>query len=344
MMDEKRPAEVQREPPVTISVVLPVHDEAENLDAVWAELRDVMDGMGAAWEAVFVDDGSTDGSTERLRDLAAADERVRAVELVRNYGQTQALAAGIDAARGAVIVCMDADGQNDPADIPDLVSALREHGGVVSGWRRRRKDHRIRRRVPSRIANRVIGCVTGVRLHDYGCTLKAYERAVFEGFEFYGDVHRLLPVYAAMRGFAVHEVEVNHRPRTTGRTHYGLGRTWSLLVDMLSARFVERSLHRPMHLFGKWGLWALGLAFLVAAFVVARKIAYPGGEWLSPLFFVAVTLVLAGFQMIALGLVATLVARVYHRASGQHPYEVRGAGRRTESAPKVSGPPTRRGA
>lgn len=311
------------EPTVAISVVLPVHNELENIDGVWAELRDVMDGLGEPWEAVFVDDGSTDGSAQRLRDLAEGDARVRAVELVRNYGQTQALAAGIRAARGEVIVCMDADGQNDPADIPRLVAAVRREGGVVSGWRRRRQDHRIRRRLPSRLANALVSRVTGVRLHDYGCTLKAYERAVFEGLEFYGDVHRLLPVYAHMRGYAVGEMEVNHRRRLKGRSHYGLGRTWNLVVDVLSARFVERSLHRPMHLFGKWGLWALTLSVAAAVFVIVRKIVLPGGEWVSPMLFVTVVLALAGFQLIALGLVATLVARVYHRAAGRQPYEIK---------------------
>jgi len=311
---------------VAVSVVLPVHNEAENLDEVWSELRRVMDGTGAPWEAVFVDDGSTDGSGDRLQALAAAESHLRVIELVRNYGQTQALAAGIEAARGAVIACMDADGQNDPADIPRLVAAVREHGGVVSGWRRRRRDRLLRRRVPSRLANWLVTRVTGVRLHDYGCTLKAYERRVFDGFEFYGDVHRLIPVYAAMRGFGVREMEVNHRPRRHGRSHYGIGRAWSLVVDILGARFVERSLHRPMHLFGKWGLWALVLGGLVAVFVIARKVLLPAEPWTTPMFFVSVVLALAGFQLIALGLLATLVARVYHRAAGRRPYEIRKQG------------------
>ena len=307
--------------PVAISVVLPVHNEVENLDAVSSELRQVMEGLGQRWEAVFVDDGSTDGSADRLRALSAEDARLRVVELVRNYGQTQALAAGIDSAQGAIVVCMDADGQNDPADIPRLVSAVREHGGVVSGWRRRRKDVLFRRRLPSRLANWLVSRVTGVRLHDYGCTLKAYDWRVFEGFEFYGDIHRLIPVYAAMRGFGVREVEVNHRPRRAGHSHYGMGRGWSLVVDILSARFVERSLHRPMQLFGKWGLWALALAAGVATFVIVRKILIPKEAWTTPMFFVSVVLALAGFQLIAVGLLATLVAQVYHRAAGRRPYE-----------------------
>jgi glycosyltransferase involved in cell wall biosynthesis len=308
---------------VAVSVVLPVHNEAENLEAVWSELRQAMEGLGEPWEAVFVDDGSTDASARVLHDLAAAGDRLRVIELVRNYGQTQALAAGIDAAVGAIIVGMDADGQNDPADIPRLVAAVRRHGGVASGWRRRRRDGLLLRRLPSRLANALISRVTGVRLHDYGCTLKAYERAVFDGFEFYGDAHRLIPVYAAMRGYGVREMEVNHRPRRRGRSHYGLGRTWSLVVDILTARFVERSLHRPMHLFGKWGLWALALAAAAAAFVVVRKVLVPHGEWISPMFFVAVMLALAGFQLIALGLIAALVAPAYHRAAGRRPYEVK---------------------
>ena len=312
--------------PVAVSVILPVHNEAENLDDLWSELRGVMAAAGEPWEAVFVDDGSTDRSAQKLRDLAAADDHLRLIELVRNYGQTQALSAGIDAARGAIIVGMDADGQNDPADIPRLVAAVRQHGGVASGWRRHRKDGLLLRRFPSRLANWLIGRVTGVRLHDYGCTLKAYERGVFDGLEFYGDAHRLIPVYAAMRGYGVREMEVNHRPRRKGRSHYGLGRTWSLVADILSARFVERSLHRPMQLFGKWGLWAFFLAALVAVFVVVRHVLLPSQPWTTPMFFVCVMLALAGFQLIALGMIAALVAQAYHRAAGRRPYEVRGRG------------------
>ena len=225
------------------------------------------------------------------------------------------------------------------------LAAVRDGGGVVSGWRRRRKDRLLQRRLPSRLANRLISRLTGVPLHDHGCTLKAYERRVFEGFEFYGDIHRILPVYAAMRGFPVREMEVNHRPRRRGRSHYGLGRTWSLLLDILGARFVERSLHRPMHLFGKWGLAAFGLGGLVALFVIVRKILVPEEPWTTPMFFVSVVLVLAGFQLVAVGLLAMLVARVYHHVAGRHTYEVRrGAGRTgaLPTTPPEAAPPSRR--
>lgn len=298
--------------PAILSIVIPVYNEVESLPLLYAALTEALRGW--KWEAIFVDDGSTDGSVAVLEMLTTECERVRAVLLRRNFGQTAALAAGIAQAAGEVIVLMDADLQNDPADIPMLVNAL-EHADVACGWRKDRQDAFLTRTLPSRIANALIGRVTGIRLHDYGCTLKAFRREVLTAFHLYGEMHRFIPAYAALVGAVIREVPVRHHARRFGRTKYGLGRTVRVLLDLLTQAFYARYATKPMHLFGGIGLLGIlaGLALLITTACLHSAVLLAPG----------LVLTAAGGQCLLLGLLAEMLTRTYHEAQGKAPYVIR---------------------
>jgi glycosyltransferase involved in cell wall biosynthesis len=306
-----------------VSLVIPVYNEAEALCALYSRLADTLDGLPQSVEIVFADDGSRDGSGAVLDRLAAEDPRVRVLHLARNYGQTAAMMAAIRGSTGDIVIPMDADGQNDPADIPRLLEKLDDGYDVVSGWRRRREDAALSRRLPSILANRLISAVLHVPLHDYGCTLKAYRREVVEDVRLYGEMHRFIPVYAAWEGARVTEIEVAHHPRRHGESKYGLGRTARVVLDLFILYFFDRAFDRPIQFFGKFGLFFLGLAVSVFAAALTLKWGFAVSLIQTPLPLLAAVIGLSGLLFLLLGVIAEVQARIYFEARGRPPYKVR---------------------
>jgi glycosyltransferase involved in cell wall biosynthesis len=306
-----------------VSVVVLVYNEVDSVEPLHRELIGVLEGLGTSFEVVYVDDGSRDGSTEKLGQLASRDGRVRMVSFRRNFGQTAAVQAGIDHARGAVLVFLDGDMQNDPHDIPHLLGKVDEGYDVVSGWRRNRHDS-ASRVVPSTIANWIIARVTGVPLSDFGCTLKAYRREVIQDVRLYGEMHRFIPVYAAMVGARITELPVNHRPRTYGTSKYSLSRTSRVMLDLITVKLLGSYSTKPMYFFGfaAFGLWAV--AGILAAIVLFQKVLPPYVyAHDNPLLLLSVVLVIVGVQFILMGLLAELSIRTLHESQGKPTYVVR---------------------
>ncbi|NPA93335.1 MAG: glycosyltransferase family 2 protein, partial [Chloroflexi bacterium] len=305
-------------------IVIPVYNEEDNLPLLHRALHEGLANCRYPWEVVLVDDGSTDNSAAVLEQLAQEDpEHVRVVFLRRNFGQTAAIAAGIDHAQGDIIVLMDADLQNDPADIPMLVNKLEEGYDVVSGWRKDRKDPYLTRVLPSHLANALISWVTGVHLHDYGCTLKAYRREVLEGFRLYGEMHRFIPAYAASVGARMTEVPVRHHPRKFGKSKYGLTRTLKVILDLFTVKFLLSYFHKPIYLFGGMGLALILPSLALLFYLIVRRIVWNVALMTSPLFQLSLMFVILGFQSILMGLIAELLVRTYHEAQGKPTYTVR---------------------
>jgi glycosyltransferase involved in cell wall biosynthesis len=276
------------------------------------------------WEVIYVDDGSSDGSLDLLREMAEEDsDHVRVIAFRRNFGQTAAIEAGIDHSTGDVIVLMDADLQNDPADIPMMLGKIDEGYDVVSGWRKDRKDTFLTRTLPSRMANGLISWATGVHLHDYGCTLKAYRREVITGFRLYGEMHRFIPAYADSVGARIIEVPVRHHPRRYGKAKYGLNRTFKVILDLFTLKFLMSYANKPIRLFGGAGAGLISLSFLVLLVLVARRIWLDEHMVRSPLLLMVVMLFTLGFQSILMGLIAELLVRTYHESQNKYTYTIR---------------------
>ena len=308
-----------------LSIVIPLYNESESVIPLKEELDTALNhSLNAPWEVIFVDDGSTDDSLEKLQQIAEADpNHVTVISLRRNFGQTAAIAAGVDHAQGDVIVLMDADLQNDPADIPLLVEKIEQGFDVVSGWRVNRQDNFWLRTLPSRLANWLISLVTGVPLHDYGCTLKAYRREVITGFHLYGEMHRFIPAYASSVGAKIIEVPVNHHPRKYGKTKYGLDRTLKVILDLLTVKFLMSYAQKPIYIFGGTGIMMIGLSVITVIVLVIRRLTI--GEHLirSPLLLLSVMLFIMGFQAILMGLLAELLTRTYHESQQKPIYTIR---------------------
>ncbi|HOA12822.1 MAG TPA: glycosyltransferase family 2 protein [Myxococcota bacterium] len=306
-----------------VSIVLPVFNEVESLDPLFDEIEQVMTGLGRTFEVICCDDGSTDGSKEKLLARASSDDRYRLIFLVRNYGQTAALDAGFRVAEGEVIIPMDADLQNDPADIPKLLARLEQGADLVSGWRASRKDAFLTKTLPSMIANRlVVSRVTGVNLHDYGCTLKAYRASFLKQFHLYGEMHRLIPAYVKWAGGVVVEEKVNHRARTFGKSKYGLSKTFRLILDLLTVRFLLGYSTKPLYFIGRYGLAAIGLGCLALTWTIVKKILWHYPLYTDPFFLVSIVLFLGGFQILFSGLLAELSMRTYFESRDRAPYMV----------------------
>ncbi|MFN5192936.1 MAG: glycosyltransferase family 2 protein [Cyanobacteriota bacterium] len=311
------------DPQLDLSVVVPLYNEEDSLRALVQQLLNSLGSLGLHYELVLVDDGSSDGTAAILRELSAQVPQLVAVLLRRNYGQTAAMAAGFDASRAPVIVTLDGDLQNDPADIPLLLEELERGYDLVSGWRHQRQDNTISRLLPSLLANRLIAGVTGVRLHDYGCSLKAYRREVVENLNLYGELHRFLPALAFIEGARIGEVRVNHHPRRYGRSKYGIDRTFRVLMDLLTVWFMKRFLTRPMHVFGFAGLLSLGFGLTTGLWLVAQKLVLGIDIGDRPLLLMAVLAILSGVQLFGFGLMAELQMRTYHESQGRPIYRVR---------------------
>jgi glycosyltransferase involved in cell wall biosynthesis len=307
-----------------ISLVVPVYNEEDNLSTLHLAVRETLEPLGHAWKITFVDDGSKDASLAVLKELGRKDRRhVEVVVLRRNYGQTAAIAAGIDHADGDVIILLDADLQNDPADIPLLLDKLDEGYDVVSGWRKERKDPFLSRTVPSRAANGLISWVTGVHLHDYGCTLKAYRREVLTGFRLYGEMHRFIPVYAYAAGARLAEVVVRHHPRQHGRSKYGLERMFKVILDLFTVKFLLSYSVSPIYIFGGAGITMIAISTVTLLFLALRKIIFTTSVLGSPFFQLAIMFIVLGFQSILMGLIAELLMRTYHETLGKPTYTIR---------------------
>jgi glycosyltransferase involved in cell wall biosynthesis len=305
-----------------LSIVIPLFNEEENITPLYRELKTVLAGLRARCEVIFVDDGSADRSAEVLKHLARQDKMVKIIQFRKNFGQTAAIAAGVEHAQGEIIVTMDGDGQNDPRDIPRLLKRLKEGHDVVSGWRKNRKDPLINKRFPSALANRLISWLTRVKLHDYGCTLKAYRRDILKDIRLYGEMHRFIPAYASWVGAKVTEIEVAHHPRRHGRSKYGLSRTTSIILDLITFLFLQRYSTKPMRLFGGAGMALMGLGILTGLFVLYRRIIW-GGVWISPMILISSLFITMGVMFVLMGLIAEIIIRTYHESQGKAIYVVK---------------------
>lgn len=306
-----------------VSIFLPVYNEEPNLLPLHAKLDEALKALDRSAEIVYVDDGSTDGSLKILREIAEIDPRVRVVALRRNYGQTAAMAAGIDAASGRVLIPMDADLQNDPADITRLLKKLDEGYDVVSGWRKNRKDKIITRKIPSMMANRLISWIGGVPLHDYGCSLKAYRRESLQDVRLYGEMHRFIPIYASWAGARVTEIPVEHHARTMGKSKYGLSRTLKVVFDLMTIKFMASYQTKPIYVFGMFGMLAFAISLIAGLYAVFLKLFHKADFVQTPLPILAIVMFAVGVQFLLMGLLAEMLVRTYHESQAKAIYAVR---------------------
>ncbi|QSV46144.1 glycosyltransferase family 2 protein [Geobacter benzoatilyticus] len=309
--------------PTGLSIVVPIYNEEENVPPLYDRVTAALAGTGIDYELILVDDGSSDGSFMLLKQLAEKDQRVKVIRFRRNFGQTAAMAAGFGVARGRVVVPMDGDLQNDPADIPMLLAKIDEGYDVVSGWRKDRQDTFINRRLPSIIANGLISRMTGVHLHDYGCTLKAYRREVLDGVNLYGEMHRFVPALASQVGARVAELPVRHHPRLHGTSKYGISRTTRVVLDLMTVKFLLSYSTKPIQLFGKWGIYTILAGFATGSLTLWMKLFEGMSMNRNPLLILTAFLLFGGVQFIALGLLGEVNARTYHESQGKPIYVVR---------------------
>jgi len=308
---------------IDFSIVIPVYNEVESLPRLYEALQDALGGLDQAGEIILIDDGSTDSSFEILKELHQRDSRLRVIRMRRNFGQTAAFAAGFDQARGDVVITMDADLQNDPDDIPMLLETMREGNyDIVSGWRVDRQDS-LSRTLPSRLANWLISRVTGVTLHDYGCSLKAYKSEVTKNVRLYGELHRFVPALASWMGITYAEVPVRHHPREYGRSKYNITRTTRVLLDLFTVSFLLNYAVKPMQIFGKWGLISAFIGFAVGLYLTLLKILTGADLANRPLLWLAILLIIVGIQFISMGLLGELVVRTYHETQDKPIYVIR---------------------
>ncbi len=307
---------------MTISVVIPVYNEEENIKLLHERLKEVLETLNMDYEILFVDDGSTDQSLSILEEIHAKDEKVTVLSLRRNFGQTAAFAAGFDFARGDIIVTMDGDLQNDPADIPKLLELIKNND-LVSGWRKKRKDPFFTRRLPSIVANWLISKVTGVKLHDYGCSLKAYRRDVIKNLKLYGEMHRFIPAVASWYGVRVAEVETVHHRRRRGKSKYGIGRTIKVVLDLITVKFLQSFSTKPIQFFGPVGVMCGFLGFLISLYLTVDKLFFGRNIGSRPLLLLGVLMIIVGIQLIGMGLLGEMIVRVYHESQRKPIYVIK---------------------
>ncbi len=307
---------------MTISVVIPLYNEEENIELLYDRLKQSLDSTGQEYEILFIDDGSTDQTLSRLENIQMGDNRVIVLSLRRNFGQTAAFAAGFDFARGDVVVTMDGDLQNDPSDIPKLVGMMKEND-LVSGWRKNRKDPFFSRRLPSIIANWLISNVTGVKLHDYGCSLKAYRRDVIKNLRLYGEMHRFIPAVASWYGVRVAEVETVHHPRLHGKSKYGISRTIKVVLDLITVKFLQSFSTKPIQFFGPVGMVSGILGFFILLYLSIEKLFFGNPIGGRPLILLGALLIIVGIQLIGMGLLGEMLVRVYHESQRKPIYALK---------------------
>ena len=315
---------------MTLSIVIPLFNEEENIKELHEKLKKTLDSLNKEYEILFIDDGSTDKTLSILEEIQAHDKRVLVLSLRRNFGQTAAFAAGFDFARGDVIFTMDGDLQNDPADIPKLLDLMKDND-LVSGWRKKRKDPFLTRRLPSRIANWLISNVTGVKLHDYGCSLKAYRRDVIKNLKLYGEMHRFIPAVASWYGVRIAEVETVHYPRLRGSSKYGISRTIKVVLDLITVKFLQSFSTKPIQFFGPVGMISGMLGVLISVYLTADKIFFGHDIGGRPLLLLGALLIIVGIQLIGMGLLGEMIVRVYHESQRKPIYVIK----------KILGPETK---
>lgn len=307
---------------MTVSIVIPLYNEEENVDILHQRTKEAVAQLGLEYEILYIDDGSTDRTLAKLEEIQAKDKRVVVLSLRRNFGQTAAFAAGFDFARGDVVVTMDGDLQNDPKDIPKLLELIKDHD-LVSGWRKKRKDPFFTRRLPSILANWVIGKVTGVKLHDYGCSLKAYRRDVIKNLKLYGEMHRFIPAVASWYGVRLAEVETTHYPRMKGKSKYGLSRTVKVILDLITVKFLQSFSTKPLQFFGPIGLFSGAVGFLISLYLSIEKIFLGRPIGGRPLLLLGILLIIVGIQLIGMGLLGEMLVRVYHESQRKPIYVIK---------------------
>ena len=306
-----------------LSVVVPVYNEEENIRYLYEQLTRVLGPLGLDYEIICADDGSSDRSFVLLKELALQDSHLKVIRFRRNFGQTAGFSAGFDYARGDIVITIDADLQNDPDGIPVLLDKMAEGYDVVSGWRANRQDAFLSRKIPSRIANWLISRTTGVQVHDRGCSLRAHRREIVKEMRIYGELHRFIPDIAAWLGASMAEVAVNHRPRRFGKSKYGMGRTFRVILDLITVRFLQSYSTRPIHIFGKWGLMVGGAGFLVALWLTIEKVLLGQTIGNRPALILSVLLMLMGVQLVSIGLLGEMTVRTYYEGQGKPIYTVR---------------------
>lgn len=305
-----------------VSVVIPLYNEEENIAILHQRLKETLDRIGCGYEIIYIDDGSTDRTLTGLEGIQAEDKKVVILSLRRNFGQTAAFAAGFDFARGDIVITMDGDLQNDPSDIPKFLDLIKDHD-LVSGWRKKRKDAFITRRLPSMLANWIISKVTGVKLHDYGCSLKAYRREVIKNLKLYGEMHRFIPAVASWYGVRVVEVETTHYPRLRGKSKYGLSRTVKVILDLITVKFLQSFSTKPLQFFGPIGLFSSAAGFLISLYLSIEKIFIGKPIGGRPLLLLGVLLIIVGIQLIGMGLLGEMLVRVYHESQRKPIYVIK---------------------
>lgn len=308
---------------MNFTIIIPVYNEEDNIEPLYTLLQPVLRDVNRHFEVIFIDDGSKDGTYQALRKLHESDPNCKVIRFRRNFGQTAAMAAGFAHAKGDVIITLDGDLQNDPKDIPTLLKKIEEGYDVVSGWRVRRKDKFLTRRLPSICANWLISRVTGVKLHDYGCTLKAYRREVAQNIGLYGEMHRFIPAMASWMGISVAEVAVNHYPRRHGTSKYGLSRTLRVILDLITVKFLLSYATKPLQMFGTVGFASTSMGFILGAYLSVMKLIYGQGLSDRPLLFLAILLMLVGIQLITMGLLGEMMVRIYHEGQNKPTYVIK---------------------
>ena len=304
-----------------LSIVIPIFNEEDNINELCSRLIKALDEVDKTYEIIFVDDGSVDGSFDLLKRVASHNKKVKVIRFVRNFGQTAAMSAGINASKGDILISMDGDLQNDPADIKNLLVKLDEGYDVISGWRKNRQD-KLSRKLASKIANQIISAVSGVHLHDYGCSLKAYKREIIKEIKLYGEMHRFIPIYAFWQGAEIAEIPVRHYARRFGKSKYGFGRTIKVILDLITVKFMGSYVTKPIYVFGIIGLISIGVGLAVTIFVLVRALFFQG-EWISPLLLIAFFVLSMGIISILIGLLAEISVRIYFESQDKPPYVIK---------------------
>lgn len=306
-----------------ISIVLPIYNEEKNIGPLYKELKNILDKLYKDYEIICVNDGSTDGSMGILKSIALKDAGFKIINFKNNFGQTSAISAGIKAAEGEIIIPMDADLQNDPSDIPKFLRKVDEGYSIVSGWRRKRKDKLISKRIPSILANWLISLITGVRIHDYGCAMKAYRKEIIQDVNLYGEMHRFIAAYAVWQGGKVIEIEVNHRARINGRSNYNLSRTFRVILDLIVVKFLFKYMNRPIHFFGGIGFFSLFLGFVAGLAAILLRFLKGIHLIQTPLPILSTLLIVVGVQLVVMGIIAEMIMRTYYESQNKAPYSIK---------------------
>jgi glycosyltransferase involved in cell wall biosynthesis len=308
---------------IDISIVIPIYNEAENVNLLYDSLNNVLPALNKNYEVILVDDGSTDKTFERLVEIHKKNKKYKIIRFRRNFGQTQAMRAGFEYARGDTLITMDADLQNDPADIPKIIKKMEEGYDIVSGWRKNRKDKMISRRIPSIIANKLISGLFGVRLHDYGCTLKAYKKEILDNIELYGEMHRYIPALASWMGVKVAEIPVNHNTRKFGKAKYGISRTTRVILDMITIKFLLTYSKKPMQIFGLVGMFTSAAGIIITTYLIIARLFFNQPLSTRPLFILSIFIIFIGIQLVTMGLFGELMMRTYHEVAKKPTYVIK---------------------